>query len=292
MKKCILLSMDNLHQLECYDRLIIEPLKQLGWHATEVSWRNKDVDWNDYDAVIIRSTWDYQEDCDAFLAVLQTIEASSALLVNPFELVQWNVSKTYLQELQRKGVMIVPTLWDSNYSKTLVQQGFEQFDCQHLIIKPCISAGSHDTFQLTEHTSEADHQQYQQLFSDRPFLLQPFMPNILTEGEYSLFYFNGDFSHAILKTPANGDFRVQEEFGGRLTNVKPEQNLVIAAQSVLAAIETPTLYTRLDFVRLNDSFALMEAELIEPSLYFNLDEHSPARFAQAFVDYYEKFLSK
>ena len=286
MKKCILLSMDNLDDFECYDSQVIAPLEKLGWQATEVSWRDQTVNWDDYQAVIVRSTWDYQLDCDAFLNVLAKIEESSALLVNPIELIKWNISKTYLRELEQRGVLIVPTIWGNSYSFAMVDEGFEKFNCQHLIIKPCISAGSHDTFQLTDNTPESAHQKYAKLFHKRPFLLQPFMPNILSEGEYSMFYFNGLFSHAILKTPATGDFRVQEEFGGRLSKIEPEKNLFTAAEKALQAIDSPTLYSRLDFVRVGNEFALMEAELIEPSLYFNLDEQSPSRFANAFVDYF------
>jgi len=112
------------------------------------------------------------------------------------------------------------------------------------------------------------------------------MAHILSEGEFSLFYFNGEYSHAILKTPKDNDFRVQEEHGGRLTTIEPETTLVEHASQCMKAISQlhqMPLYARVDFVRHQQGFALMEAELIEPSLYFNMDENSPLRFAQAFV---------
>ena len=118
------------------------------------------------------------------------------------------------------------------------------------------------------------------------FLLQPFMDAIIDEGEYSLFYFNGTLSNCILKTPKNNDFRVQEEHGGQLKLVnEPDTLLVECGNQCLDVIDEQLLYARLDFVRYQDSFALMEAELIEPSLYFNMDPESPERFARAFNNF-------
>ena len=115
-------------------------------------------------------------------------------------------------------------------------------------------------------------------------MVQPFMENICLEGEYSCFYFDGKYSHSILKTPKAQDFRVQEEHGGRLTSIKAEAKLLEQADIALKAINELPLYARVDFVRYRQGFALMEAELIEPSLYFNMDEESAARFAGAFVE--------
>ena len=112
-------------------------------------------------------------------------------------------------------------------------------------------------------------------------MAQPFMASVVDEGEYSLFYFDGAYSHAIVKRPGDGDFRVQEEHGGRLEAVVPEHALLEAGAGALAKLPGQALYARLDFVRDGDEFALMEAELIEPSLYFQLDKESPERFAAA-----------
>ena len=113
------------------------------------------------------------------------------------------------------------------------------------------------------------------------------MPSVISEGEYSLFYFNNIYSHALLKKPASKDFRVQEEFGAEHTSISPEKLLLRSAEKVLCQIPSATLYARLDFVRNNNEFLLMEAELIEPALYFNMSQGSAQRFAQQFVDYYQ-----
>ena len=120
-------------------------------------------------------------------------------------------------------------------------------------------------------------------------MVQPFMPNIVSEGEFSLFYFGGEYSHTILKTPKPKDFRVQEEHGGIIKAVQPTDKLLKAGQKVFEFIAPKPLYARIDFVRdAADDFALMELELIEPALYFRMDEESPKRFAKIFDGWMNK----
>lgn len=283
MKKCAILTMDCLDDYEAYDDLLIEPLAALGWQAEFVSWRKADVDWNQYLVVMIRSPWDYQNDAEQFLQVLADIEASNAILENSLAIVKNNIDKRYLAGLEQQGVAIVPTAWHQNYSELALEALFDQFNTEQLVIKPCISAGADNTYWLTRANYQDYSDELANVFASRKFMVQPFMPAITQEGEYSLFYFDGQYSHAILKTPKPDDFRVQEEHGGRLTLIEPELALTQAAEKTLSAIGENLLYARVDYVRNGDGFALMEAELIEPSLYFNMDENSPQRFAEAFV---------
>lgn len=291
MKHCAILTMDSLSGFECYDNLLDAPLAQLGWHTQLVSWRNKNVNWQLYDAVIIRSPWDYQDDASAFVSALAQIESSSAVLQNSIATVRWNIDKIYLQSLAQQKVNIVPTLWHKNFSSDVLAGFFTHFNCQQLVIKPRISANADNTFWLKKDTAEQFISQLEANFSQSEFIVQPFMNSVITEGEFSLFYFDGQYSHAILKTPKKDDFRVQEEHGGRLRAITPEKSLLAQSARTLAAITHLTgempLYARVDFVRFSDEtsdeeFALMEAELIEPSLYFNMDENSAQRFANAF----------
>lgn len=292
MKLCAVLSMDTLEDFEAYDHLFEPHLSALGWHVEVVSWRAKNVDWDKYDTVIIRTPWDYQEDAEAFLQVLETIEQSTAHLENSLAIVRWNIDKIYLKELAERGVNLVPTLWrdslqaNEEITEDDLHQYFADFSQPQIVLKPRISANADNTFWLTKANAKQSLAAINRAFRGRDFMIQPFMEAILAEGEYSLFYFNGEYSHAILKTPQPDDFRVQEEHGGRLTTIEPEPALVEHAAQCLKAISqlfTMPLYARVDFVRDQTGFALMEAELIEPSLYFNMDEQSPLRFAQAFV---------
>lgn len=286
-KKCAILTMDCLDNFEAYDTLLEQPLKALGWQMHLVSWRDSKVDWNDFAAVIIRSPWDYQDDAPAFLAVLSRIEESSAHLENNLATVRWNIDKKYLIELEQQGINIVTSLWRDNFDEEQLHSYFTELGVEQLVIKPRISANADNTFWLTKANCQQYLPELSKAFEQGCFLVQPFMESVINEGEYSLFYFDGHYSHAILKTPKNDDFRVQEEHGGRLTTIEPEAKLVAHAQQAMAALQAINgmpLYARVDFVRDQQGFALMEAELIEPSLYFNMDEQSPQRFAQAFVE--------
>lgn len=290
MNNCAILTMENLSDFECYDSLLDKPLAQRGWQTQLVSWRERSVDWQQFDAVIIRSPWDYQDDASAFISVLEEIERSGAVLQNSLATVRWNIDKIYLKSLAEQQVNIVPTLWGSNFSAKDIISFFDYFSCQQIVIKPRISANADNTFWLKKETFETCLSQLEDIFSQSEFMVQPFMSSVIEEGEFSLFYFSGKYSHAILKTPKTDDFRVQEEHGGQLELITPEKALLAQAESTLAAINHLTgeipLYARIDFVRDNNAkaaFALMEAELIEPSLYFNMDDNSADNFANAFV---------
>ncbi len=286
MPRCAFLTMDNLDEFEVYDNLLIEPLSRRGWSVDMVSWRNREIDWNAFDAVIIRSPWDYQQDASLFMKVLEEIDCSSARLENPLDLVKWNIDKSYLKELEVEGILIVPTIWGEQLDGKLLNGAFKQLDTRELIIKPTISANADDTFRVNQGIEPEAKAEILSIFHNRAFMIQPFMKNIITEGEFSLFYFGGEYSHSILKTPGKGDFRVQEEHGGILASVEPETKLLQRAQQTIASLEPQPLYARADFVRtLDNDFALMELELIEPSLYFNMDPDSPERFARIFDEW-------
>ncbi len=278
--------MDSLAGFEVYDYLIDEPMLALGWQTELVSWRDETVNWSDYEVVIIRSPWDYQDDMDNFVKVLANIEKSSAKLENGLAVVKWNINKGYLKSLEADGVTIVPTLWPAAFDVNNMAGYFSHFSTEQIVLKPRVSANADNTFWLTKDNFQDKVADLAQAFSNRELMVQPFMADICQEGEFSLFYFNGELSHTILKTPAKGDFRVQEEHGGGLLAVTPEPALQAAASKTMQAISKlhgELLFARIDFVRHQDTFALMEAELIEPSLYFNMDVDSPQKFVDAFA---------
>jgi hypothetical protein len=274
--------MKNREAFECYDHLLFEPLAAYGWQVEEIPWRSENVQWNRFGVVIVRSPWDYQEEPKRFLKALETIDASGARLENSLNLIQWNLDKRYLKDLQARGIPIVPTQWRDRLKQDELSSLFDTADAEELIIKPVIGANADDTYRLDRDIELARQEELRQVFANCPLMVQPFMKHIVDEGEYSLFYFDGAYSHTVLKTPEDGDFRVQEEHGGRLTAVDPPLRLQTAARQTVQALPETPLYARADFVRTAaDDFALMELELIEPSLYFNMDAESPRRFSGA-----------
>lgn len=285
MKKCAILTMDSLDEFVAYDKKLDMPMITLGWQLDYISWHKENVNWNQYQAVIIRSTWDYQNDIDAFLKVLETIDNSSAKLLNSLNIVHWNVNKNYLKQVDAKGASIVPTLWVDKFDYTMIGSYFTEFGTQQIVIKPTVSANSDNTFWLKDNTYHENKEILKQSLKNRQLMVQPFVPAIIEQGEYSIFYFAGKYSHSILKKPKSGDFRVQEEHGGLLMSVKPNKKLLSVAERALNTIPEKVLYARIDLVEYQGHYRVMEIELIEPSLYFNLCEDAASKFSQAFAEW-------
>lgn len=284
MKKIAFLSMDSLDDFFVYDDLLIAPFGQVGYQVETVSWRNSEQDYSSYEAVIVRSPWDYQQAPQAFMACLEQIDSQTRLM-NPLALMQWNVDKRYLRELASADVAVLPTLWLDDYHHETLVNAFAAFGCDEIVIKPCISANADDTFRLSRADLDLRQAQLAQVFSKRPAMVQPFVTSVVEQGEVSLFYFAGELSHAILKTPKQGDFRVQEEHGGTLAVITPEQAVIASAEQALSAMPTGYLYARVDLLQHQGKWCIIELELIEPSLYFNLDDTSPQKFVDAYLRY-------
>lgn len=270
--------MESLEGFFSYDELLIEPLAQLGWQVDFVPWR-RHVDWSRYELVVIRTPWDYCRHPAAFLDVLRTIERQTDL-ENPLEIVLWNLDKRYLLDLEERGILIVPTLVLGESPDEAILDQCADLGAARVVLKPVVSANAENTHLVTLDRPD----RWSQLGELAPslWLAQPFIESVLHDGETSLFYFGGEYSHAITKRPAPGDFRVQEEHGGLLESIVPDATLRNAGDAVIRAIGRDLLYARVDLVRHEDRWMLMELELIEPSLYFNMDAESPARFAKIF----------
>lgn len=258
----------------------VAPMADLGWAVEMVPWR-RDVDWNEYDLVYICTPWDYQDDVAAFMEVLETVERSSAVLVNSLDLVRWNLEKTYLRELELRGADIVPSLFFDCFDADRVAACFAAHETDTIVVKPVVGANADHISVLTEPLGGAVVDELRRVFRDRPFFVQPFVDSVRSEGEYSLFFLGGDYSHAILKKPKQGDFRTQEEHGADILGIAAPEALVDAARSVLGVVSPQPVYVRADFVRGRGRFLLMELELIEPSLYLRTEPGAPARFAAA-----------
>ena len=256
-------------------------MAELGWRVSTVSWRQTTIPWSRFEAVIIRSTWDYWDDVPGFLEALARIDRQTRL-ANPLDLVRWNLAKTYLRDLQGQGVGIVPTLWLDGLQGRSAEACADGLAAEEFVVKPVIGANGQDAFRFSKHEDPARWGLITNHFRNRDCMVQPFMHNVLAEGEYSLFYFSGDFSHAILKVPAAGEFRSQEERGAEILAVVPEQRLLLRGGQALAAVAPTPLYARIDFVRnAARDFEVMELELIEPSLYLRMDPAAPEGFARA-----------
>jgi len=285
-RRCAYLTMENPAGWTIDAELGFPPLEALGWQIDSLPWRSDDIDWDQYDAVYIGTPWDYPEDPDRFMQMLERADQSHAVLVNDVALVRWTIPKTYLRDIENMGVAIVPSIWGEAMDVGVIESAFDQFGADKLIVKPVISTNATDTFLFARETLPNLIDPLSETFAGRPFLVQPFIGNIQSEGEYSLFYFNRVFSHAIQKIPKPDDFRVQEEHGAEIVPVDPEPALREAGDRLMNIIDPMPVYGRVDFVRGSDGrFLVMELELIEPSMYLRMNKEAPQRFAEAF-EYY------
>ena len=286
-RRCAYLTMDDISDFVSDAPMSVPAMNELGWDVEFVSWRAPDVDWNAYDLVYICTPWDYQDDPVAFMGVLEKIEASDALLVNSLRTVRWNLDKNYLRELEADGARIVPSLWRETWSDNAIADASAAFGTPTVVVKPQVGANADHTYVVDAGNTEALSDELATVFANKPFFVQPFLETIRTEGEYSLFYFGGRYSHAILKKPKPGDFRSQEEHGADILPSMANNDMRAAAERMLATLDPAPVYARADYIRgPGDEFLLMELEVNEPSLYFRMDDKSPARFAWALNESY------
>ena len=254
----------------------------LGNNAIFIDWTKAD-DFGGFDLVTPLLAWGYPRDCRRWFALLDRLEAENVRVSNPVSILRWNSDKAYLQELDAAGIPSVPTIWCPLLDRVALEDARKSFNVETVIVKPPISGGADGTFRLNRHDSVPDSVAGQRM------MIQPYLPNIAEEGEYSLFYFAGAFSHSILKRPAKGDFRVQEQYGGREEAIIAPDGALMLAQQALAATAKitksgPLAYARVDILRDgNGVFRLMELELIEPSLFLRFAPDAGAAFAQALV---------
>ena len=282
MPRIALLTLEDRTGYVIDDELVVTELRDRGCDAVEIPWSDSTVDWSRFDLVIVRTTWDYHLRIHEFLDTLARIEASGALLVNARDLIVWNLDKRYLEELALRGVAIVPSLWGDTATAPDFTRLFARLGSDEVVVKPVVSANALDTFRLRAPLSDSQLDELVRTFADRPWCAQPFVHSVLTEGELSVFYFGGHLSHAVRKVPESGDFRVQEEHGGSITSVPITDDVRRVTDTVIRAVTPMPFQARVDLVRLSDgSLALMELEMIEPSLYFRTHPDAAANFADA-----------
>ncbi|WP_276498059.1 ATP-grasp domain-containing protein [Pontibacter litorisediminis] len=261
-----------------------EFLTQKGLQVTFEIWDDPAVDWGKYDLVLLKSPWDYFDKIEAFYIWLNRLEQLQVRVLNPIDIVRWNTNKHYLVELQQKGEKVVPTVWLEQGGQLNVAGVFAQLQSEKIIIKPAVSGGAKNTFALTQAEAAAQAERIRELLLQESFLAQPFIPEIQTKGEWSFLFFNGMYSHTVLKTAKAGDFRVQHFFGGTIHTPEPPAALLEAAHNLVDKYAPGCLYARVDGVELNGELVLMELELIEPFLFMGTSEGAIDRYYDALVE--------
>ncbi len=278
----------DLPEWEVDDRPFHEALRRRGHDVSLPVWDDAHVDWAAFDAVLVRTTWDYMEKQEAFVAWAERVAALRPLSAPP-GVVRWNTRKTYLRDLAEEGVPLAPTQWlepgpPADVAALLAGRGWER-----AFLKPMVGATARETLRFaTDAAGMAAAQAHLDRLQPREgFLLQPYLPSIEQEGELSAVFFGGRFSHGVRKVPVPGDYRAQDDFGAHDEPWDFPAAEREHAAAVMARAERrfgPLLYGRVDFLRGADGRLLLnELELVEPSLFFRHDPQAADRLADAWL---------
>ncbi len=257
--RVLLLTQAALPDLSPDDAPLKAAFAAAGWEVRPAIWSDPIPQ---ADLAIVRSTWDYALRVGEFLTALDEV-ATRMVLWNPAPTVRWNSDKRYLLELAAAGVPLPEATVVRKGSGTDLGSVLSELAAEQVVVKPLVGAGGTRTWR----TSRGDDAAWAAAVAAGDLLVQRYLPEVATAGEWSMVFIGGSYSHSVLKHPGAGDFRVQAQYGGTWRSAEPGAEVVAAAERVLAAIGHRWQYARIDGVVAGGGFLLMEAELIEPELF-------------------------
>jgi glutathione synthase/RimK-type ligase-like ATP-grasp enzyme len=276
MTEIVLVTCQRWPDLSESDRLYARALELRGAHVRAAPWNGPAASFMAADAIVMRAAWDYDEAPDAFSVWLESLAYLPAVVLNPPGMMRWNLDKRYLLGLADWGVAIPETRvtsGDPDADARLIAEMGEGL----IVIKPAVGQSGHHVTRVEPGALSAAIAQH----AGKPVIVQAFVPEIQESGELSCVFFNCEFSHAFLKRPAPGEYRVNSQYNGRNEPAAPSGPSIEQARSVLRTLAETPLYARVDGVLRDGQFVLMELELIEPGLGLTLDPQAADRFADA-----------
>ena len=264
------------------DLLLVDALDEIGIESRPAVWSDAGVDWRSFDALVMRTPWDYFKRLPEFRAWLEARVQSGVPMMNSSRILEWNFDKQYLQDLEAAGVSVIPSI--------VVAKGERNPDIvalarargwDEVVVKPTISGSAYRTHRFRLGDADKHRDEILGTLADRGVLIQPFLPEILTEGELSLLFFDGEFSHAVVKRPKPGDYRVQFDYGGTSETVEARPEWIEGARACIQAAPDLPVYARVDGVIKDGTFLLMELEIFEPLMFLSRHPEAGRRFARA-----------
>lgn len=266
-----LATCDQYPGLVAEEQGLLVAFEKAGVAALPVSWSAPDVDWTSYALVVIRSVWDYHKRFPAFMAWLDRLDRQQVRVLNSLDLLKRNAHKTYLRAMENEGVSVVPTVWFDADATPDIGMVMDENEWHDAVLKPAVAASAYLTFRMSTQSAQAqaciERGMYQY-----GCMLQRFMPEVEEMGEWSIIFFNGHYSHSVLKRAAPGEYRIQSEYGGKSIFAAPPEALITQAHRASEFFGTTPLYARMDGLAVDGRFVLMEAELIEPYLFLETPE--------------------
>ena len=274
------------------DILVEKLLRELAIAFSFEIWSDPKVNWQEYDLLLIKSPWDYFDQYAEFMTWCNKIQDIGIPTLNSMETILWNSDKWYLKDIEEKGYPIVPTHFLKRKKPFSLDAFFEVFNTDSLVIKPTVSGGAKNTLKLNLFNLREEEGKIREWLEEDDFMVQPFLEEVADKGEYSYIFFNNKFSHAVLKSPKKGEFRVQHFFGGEIHSITPTENELAYMQQIVDNFAQDTLYARVDGVWKEGKFYLMELELIEPYLFLFTSEKAIENYKMAIYEKLNCFLEK
>ncbi len=263
----------SMDELPASDKALAESLVALGFDVRAENWSGPQEVWRKFDAVIVRSCWDYHLRIAEFLDWITFLQQNGIAIVNSTELIRWNSDKKYLGELSAAGIATPETIFLEEGQSLDLAKVCSERNWPAAVLKPRISASAYRTERKSSGVVRG------------PGMVQPYVAAVENFGEWSLMYFGRKFSHAVIKKPRERDFRVQKEFGGPAELAPAPESTLEFADAVLSRLAWPPLFARVDVIAEDKRILLMELEVIEPELFLDLAPGSADFLASVIADH-------
>jgi glutathione synthase/RimK-type ligase-like ATP-grasp enzyme len=263
------------------DDLLRQALEKRGLIVHRTHWDDPEMDWTETRFAVFRTTWDYFDRFAEFSAWLDEACTQTEFL-NPIDLIRWNMDKHYLSDLKVMGVRIPPTIFIERGDARTLQQIMAASGWPECVLKPAVGGAGRHTYRFDARSIERYEAVFQGLIAQEAMLLQEFMANVPLKGEVTLMLFDGQYTHAVLKKAKRGDFRVQDDFGGTVSDFIPPQELIEFSEELMQALPVVPVYARVDVIWDNENQpCVSELEMIEPELWLRKFPEAAEKMAEA-----------
>lgn len=262
------------------DELVINALKEKNLSVVKKDWNDSIFDWETTRSILFRSTWDYFDKFELFKKWFNKTK-NKCLMINSTETIEWNIDKHYLLDLQEHQIPIPNSEFIKRGSSIDLSLLMQKKNWNEIVVKPTISGAAKNTYRLKKEEIIQFGPIWEKLIYKEDFIVQEFQNNVISEGEVAMIVIGGKFTHAVLKKAKEGDFRVQDDFGGSIAIYNPSEEMVKLAEKCTRILTPIPSYARVDIIRDNlGELAVSELELIEPELWFRLNPNAAQKLAQ------------
>ena len=270
------------------DELVINALEGKDLSVIKKDWNDPNFNWNNTRSVLFRSTWDYFDKFEQFKKWFDKTR-NTCLMINSSETIEWNLDKHYLLDLKKHQIPIPNSEFIKRRSSVDLSLLMQEKNWNEIVVKPTISGAAKNTYRLKKEDINQFDSTWKKLIYQEDFIVQEFQNNVIKKGEVAMMVIGGKYTHAVLKKAKEGDFRVQDDFGGSIAKYSPSEKMVKLAEKCTGILSAIPSYARVDIIWDNSGdLAVSELELIEPELWFRLNPDA----AQKLAEHVDLILSK